>query len=280
MRDHRPVHVDRALGPAGGAAREVQQAHRLGVGGADAERGRLRRHRVAPGVHACIVGLRVSRGLAHDDHVLEPGQAFTQPLQLALVQLGRGHHHARVAHLAARGNGLGPEGRKQRAHRATRLQRTEHRHVQLGQPPHQHEHPLAGLHAQGHQGIGEAVGLGGQVGVRQLAPLTRLADPADRHLAAAPVLQVPVDRLMGDVQAAGRQPVEQARGIAPAEARPLGRQVGEIGRHGERIGVLDDPGKAVGGGATGRRVHRRSSSGCPTASPARALPMIRLAASP
>ncbi len=251
--EHRLVHMHRPLGPTGGAAGEVQQAHGLGLRGADGVVRRPAGQQRVPRVHAGL-GQQRRIGLAHQHHMPQAGQAFAQRTHLALVQLGCGDQHACIAHFGPRGNRLRSESRKQGRDHAARLERAEHRHVQLGQPAHEHKDALARQQAQVLQRMGKAAGFGGEVGVAQLAPLAALADPADGGAAAAAVQQVPVHRLVGDVQApATGQAVELAARVIPAEGRDRGLVIGQVGRHGRTVARLaDDVHQHLRAGVAGR----------------------------
>jgi hypothetical protein len=172
--------------------------------------------------------------------VLQPRQPLAQAGDLALVELGRGHEQPRVAHLAARGDRLRAEGREQRRHHAAGLQRAQHRDVELGQPPHQHEDALARRHAQAAQRVGEAAGGGRQVGVAEVDALAALADPADRGAALARRAEVAVDRLVRDVQPAARQAGELRARLRPVEAAADRVVVGQVRRHAPPARLLDD----------------------------------------
>jgi hypothetical protein len=146
--------------------------------------------------------------------VLEVGKLIAQRSDLARVQRrGRDQHPGRAERqpLAQR---LGPEGREQRAEDGAELQRAERRDVELRDAPATREDALAGEHAELREDRGEAARLGGQVRIGEVPARPLAAAPADRAAPAAARGDVPVDRLVGDVEPATvRQAVQRiARG--------------------------------------------------------------------
>ena len=160
---------------------------------------------------------------------------------LARVQRGGGDDDLGRAEREPLPQRLGPERREERAEDGAELERPEHRDVELRHPAAAGEDPLAGLHAQVGEDGGEAARIGRQVRIAEVAPRALAAAPADGAALAAAGGDVPVHRLVGDVQplSAG-QAVQRLARSGPREARPRALIVGHVGRHRREAGVLMD----------------------------------------
>ena len=90
MRDHRAMHMQRALGRAGGAAGEMQQGRVVGLGvdGGEGVRGGV--HPALPVQCARFIGHVV---VGHQQHMAQRGHLRPNGLDLALVQAGGGDQH-------------------------------------------------------------------------------------------------------------------------------------------------------------------------------------------
>lgn len=205
MRRHRAVDVDRTFGPAGRAAREVEQCHVLRVGWSDGETlGGIRHEAVPP-----EKPFPLRRILPYEDDVLQAGQPLAQLRDLAPVERRGRDEHTPLAHLDPGRDRLWTEGGKERGDDAARLQRAEHGDVKLRQSSHQNEYAFSRLHAQDLQRIGETIGLCLQIAIGDVAPLAALADPADGRAVAPRPDRVSIHRLVSDVAAlAAGEPVE------------------------------------------------------------------------
>ena len=119
VRDDRLVHVDRTLGRARGAAREVEQRHVFGIRRLDLVVGDPPRSRAASRSTVPSGGPRGSCSVPASKHVAQLGEALAHPGHLAAVEGRRGDEHPAGAELEALADGLGAEGGEQRAeHRA------------------------------------------------------------------------------------------------------------------------------------------------------------------
>ena len=179
MRDHRLMHMDRALGSARGAAGEVQQGAILGICRRNDEVRALRLDKCPPVERA----RRHFRGVifvGHQDDVVELRQLRADRRHLAAIQCLCRHQHAAVANRQPRRDRFRSERGEQRRDDALRLQGAEHRDVEFGNAPGQHEHAVAFAHAETAQGVGEAVGCRFQVAVGEGALAAGPPDPAQR----------------------------------------------------------------------------------------------------
>ena len=148
--------------------------------------------------------------------------------------------HAPVAQGDALAHGLGAERAEERGEHAAGLERPDHGHVQPGHPPDEAEHPVTGRQAETAQPVGERRGPGGEIPVRDVHGGRVLGQAAQGDMVATAVRQVPVDRLVRDVQSPGRQAVEPAPGQLPGERRAHGVVVVEMGWHPQLGGGLVD----------------------------------------
>jgi hypothetical protein len=136
------------------------------------------------------------------------------------VVLGCGQEHPRVAQLNPRPHGLGTEGREERADDDARLHRAERRGIEFRHAARQDEHPVPRRDAVGVEDMGEARGLGGEIGVGQGAPRAFPAQPDEREVRAVARRDVAFERLVGDVPPAARQSVEPRAGGVPSRRQP------------------------------------------------------------
>ena len=225
MRDHGLVHVHRALRPTRGAAGEVQQGHVLGGCRHDLEGLRCRRHRRGE-VHRA--GWRTPRAVGEKD-VPQAGQLLAPGLDFAPVQGFRSDQALGVPDRHARLDRLRAEGREQGAEDAAVLQRAESREVELRHPPEQREHPVALGDAQLPQQVGKPVGMRTQGRVGEIAHLIVTPDPPHGEHVAAAGGDMTVDRLMGNVEPATGQAVQQPPRLRPRERPRVAVVVLEVG---------------------------------------------------
>ncbi len=143
-------------------------------------------------------------------------------LDLAAVERFGGDKRFGIADRHARFDRLRSERRKQRREDAAVLQRAERGDVEFRHAAKQREDAVALRYAALRQNIGEAIYSRAKRCIGEIADAVVAADPAQGELVAAPGLHMPVDRLVGDVEAAAGKAVKQ-----PARLRP-----------GKRLGVL------------------------------------------
>ena len=163
--DHGTVHVQGALGRAGGAAGEVQQRGVV-CGGRDGD-GIVagRSHQRDP--VQCVGLIRAAAVLGHQQHMAQRGHLRAHRLNLAPVQRIGGHQHLALTDVDARGDRLRAERGEQRRHHGAVLQRTQHRDVELGDAPGKHEESGALADTEPPQHLGETMGLARQLGIAQ-----------------------------------------------------------------------------------------------------------------
>jgi len=234
--DHGLVNVDRALRRAGRAAREVQQRRILGarvrgleaIGDGRHPGGEVVRARLLD--HVTVLG--------DQQHVAQRGHALAQPAHLAPVQAVGGDQHAAAAEVDPGGDRLGTERREQRRHHGAVAQRAQHRDVQLGDAPGQHEHPIAVAHAEGGEHVRKARGPPLELGEGEFERGPLACHEAQRHALAQRPARVAHHRLVRDVQAPARQALERAPRRAPGVGRP--RVGGQVGRYPQLGGMLPD----------------------------------------
>ena len=87
---------------------------------------------------------------------------------LAPVQRLGGHQHLAPPSSMRVAIGSGPKAENSGVTTRAVLERAEHRDVELGDAPGQHEHAVARADAQRRQHVGEAVGRGAQLGIAQV----------------------------------------------------------------------------------------------------------------
>ena len=217
MRDHGRVDAHRPLGTPGRAGGEVQERHVFGVGRRDLEirAGRSQKR-------AQIVGAGdIHRGLRRpdDEDALEVRQRLAEQLDLAPVEAFGGDERFRRADDQALSDRLEVEGGKQRAEDAPGLQRSEGGDIEFRDAAREREDAVARTDPAGAENVGEAVGLGPQIGVAQIADRPAFRDPADGRRPGERAIAMPVHRLVGDIQlSAARQPVELRPCRAPVRA--------------------------------------------------------------
>ena len=105
----------------------------------------------------------------------------------------------------------------------------QHRHRRLGDHRQVDVDPVAGLHAEALQGVGEALHLVEQLGVRDRPGVARLALEVDGDLVAAPGGDVAVEAVVGDVELAADEPLG-VRQLPLADRVPVLRPVEQLGR--------------------------------------------------
>ena len=208
------VDMHRTLGPARGAAGEVQERHVVGVGRWYLEPVRGFRHQAVPGQRS-----RCGFAAAEEDDMRKVRKAIADLLDLAAVQCLAGHEHPSLAHLQAGGDRLGPEGGEQGRHHASVLQRPQSRHVELRHAAGQDEYALAHADTEPLQDIGEAVGGGSQRAEAEIPALAGAPEPAKRQMIGARTPR-------GDPPPRGR-----CSGLASA-GRPASAAPRPIGSHG------------------------------------------------
>ncbi|MCY1397908.1 hypothetical protein D9M71_129280 [compost metagenome] len=240
----RAVHVQRALGRAGGAAGEVQQ--RGAVGG-----GRCHRKVVADLVQqlAQVVGvgdLHRAAVVVEQQHMPEQRQLVADCRDLAPVQGFAGQQHAALAEAQAGLQRLRAEGGEQRRHHAAGLEAAEHAEVQLQAAVAQHEQPRAGLDAEVVQHVGEAAGLPRQLAVADLAATAVAQQQAQGDVFAQGTGGMPVDRLEGQVEAAAGQTGQPLGFGLPREGSTRLGRCRPVGRYPQCGGSLVDAVSAHG----------------------------------
>ena len=244
MGQRRAVHVQRALGRAGGAAGEVQQRGAVGAG---------RRHREVVAGLVQLLAQVVGAGDAHratvvveQQQVFEQRQPLAQRRHLAPVQRLAGQQHAALAEAQAGLQRLRAEGGKQRRHHAAGLEAAEHAEVQLQAAVAQHEQPRAGRHAEVAQGAGEAGSQPRQLAIADLAAAAVAEQQAQGGVPAQRPGGMPVDRLVGEVEAAAGQAAQPLGFFRPGEGSARLRRGRPVGRHPQLGGRLVDAVRAHG----------------------------------
>ncbi|HCQ63648.1 MAG TPA: GNAT family N-acetyltransferase [Rhodobacteraceae bacterium] len=195
----------------------MQERHVFGVGRRDLEirAGRSQKR-------AQIVGAGdIHRGLRRpdDEDALEVRQRLAERFDLAPVEAFGGDERFRRADDQALSDRLEVEGGKQRAEDAPGLQRSEGGDIEFRDAAREREDAVARTDPAGAENVGEAVGLGPQIGVAQIADRPAFRDPADGRRPGERAIAMPVHRLVGDIQlSAARQPVELRPCRAPVRA--------------------------------------------------------------
>ena len=240
MRDHRAMHVLRALRRAGGTAGEVQQCGVLG-------RGRRGFERVGGGgeerAEVECAGLGGGAAIRRDQqHVPQRRQLCTPLLHLAPVKLVGGHEHLAFAHADARGDRLRAESREERRHHGAVLQCAEHRDIEFGNAPGEHEHAIALADAELAQHIGKAVRPACEFAIAQVQRRCVARDEAQGR----PVLQwarrMPVDGLEAHVESATGKALEGGACRIPAEGTAFALVVHQVRQQTTIPGSLADKG--------------------------------------
>ena len=168
-------------------------------------------------------------------------QPAPQGLNLSAVErLGR-DQHLPIADFQPGRNRLGAEGGKQRCHDAFRLQRAEHRDIELGNPAQQQEHAPALSDAEHAERIGKAVRLGGEDAIGDVAAIAGFPDPAQRNPVGVGAICMPIHRLVRDIQTSpARQSLQKPARLAPIEHYPRCGIVDEVRTAPEPREILDD----------------------------------------
>ena len=130
---------------------------------------------------------------------------------LAPVQRGRGHQHPGVTQAQPLLDRLRTEGGEQRAEDGAVLERAEGGDIQLRDPACEHEHALAGAHAEPGQDAREPVGLELQLRIGDLGRRVALAEETQRHRVGRRALRLAVDRLVRDVEPPPGSPASRPR---------------------------------------------------------------------
>ena len=239
--------MHRALRGARRAAGEVQQRELLVTGRLDRELGRLPSHHLVEVQGAGDVG-DIGTGRVDEQDVGERRQLRAHGGDLLAVEIRRGHQRPAISQRDALAHRLRPERAEQRREHTAGLERADHRHVQPGHPPHQAEHAVAGLQAERAQPVGEGGGSLRQLAVGDVRGRAVLAQAAQRDVLPPAVGDVPVDCLMGDVDAPGRQAIQPPAGLVPGEGGAQRLVVVEVGLCVRIIGQLvDHPNQRIGG---------------------------------
>ena len=108
----------------------------------------------------------------------------------------------------------------------------EHRHRQFGDHPHVDGHPVALLHTQAHQGIGEPANLGVEVTVGESEGVPRLPDPVIGHLVAV-FGEMAVETVVGEVEFPILEPLVKRRVVVVEYPGGLGEPVDSLGGLGQ-----------------------------------------------
>ena len=169
-----------------------------------------------------------------DDQVLQLRQVVPHLIDLRL-QFRRCHQDDGAAVLQSIADRVRPERREERPDDAARLQRAEHGGVQLRCPVHEDEDPRALLHAELLEHVGELVGQPRHIGVGVRFAVAVLALPEDARLFAVAGRDVPVERLVGDVEAAARQAVQLIDDPLVVERRARALVVVQVRADGELV---------------------------------------------
>ena len=225
MGDDGFVHVDGPLRSSRGAAGEMQQRHVFGT---------------CPYRTECIRGGRQGAGEIHrtgwrgagaigEKYVIKAGKLFAPRLHLAAIKRFGGDERLGIADAHAGLDRLGSERRKQGREHAAVLERAKRGDVELGRPAEQRKNAISLADPALGKDVGEPVRRSSQRGIAEIANAFVAADPAQRKLVAAAAQDMSVKRLMGDIEPAAGQSVEQRASLRPRE--PSGvllviRQVG------------------------------------------------------
>jgi len=212
----------------------VDQRPVFGLRLSDLERlrcgGQCRRQRDAP----------LGRLVACDEHELQRGDFVAPGSDLAPVDRCRRQQDVCLADLHSGPDRLRAERGKQRCEDKTGLERADGGAIELRRPAHECEQPVALRQPMGRQHIGEARRQVCHVRIGQFAAGVVLADPADGDFAAMALRDMPVDRLIADVQRAARQPRQQRPRLLPVEACPRRVGICQGGSRPIRIILADD----------------------------------------
>ena len=108
------------------------------------------------------------------------------------------------------------------------FQRAQRGDVEVGHPAEQREDTFALADAVLRQDIGKTVGRGAKCSIAEVADRIVAADPAQGELVAASGLHMPIDRLVGDVEAAAGQAFKQGACLRPGERAGAGLVIPEV----------------------------------------------------
>lgn len=206
MREHRVMHMHRALWHARRAAREMQHRHILRVGRRNSERIAGLRHQLRQRAH---IRARVIGCIGEQD-VFQQRQPRAQSGNLLFVERARRHEHLRIAATHPLENRLRSKLREQRAEDARVLQRPQRREVQLRNPPEQGKHALAFFHTEGAQHIRKPRAAARQIRKREIADSALLPQPPQREMSRTRSRRMTIHRLVRDVQPATWQTTQLA----------------------------------------------------------------------
>ena len=242
--------VDDAFGLAGGAAGVEQEQHILAVHGFRLAGHRLAFHQVVPpdvaAVHHLFVG---GSGAAQHHHLLDAGRAVQRVVGVLLegndaaapVAAVGGYQQLRLRVVDAVAQRLGAEPAEHDAMGRADAGAGQHGDGQFRRHGQVDGHPVALPYAQALEAVGELADLPQQVTVGVHLPVARLALPDDGGLVAPPVVDVPVDAVVGHVQLAADEPLGEGRAAPVQHCIPLP----------EPVQLLSQPGPEplrVGGG--------------------------------
>ncbi len=217
------VDVDRALGPARGAAGEVQERHVVGIGRRNLEPVRGFRHQVVPGQRPRHAAAPIRMTCARSGSRSRICSTLRR-YSASLVTSTRP-----CAHLQAGGDRLRAEGGEQGRHHASVLQRPQRCHVELRHAAGQDEYALAHADTESSQDIGEAVGGGSQLAEAEIPALAGAPEPAQCQMIGARTPRVAIHGLVRDVQAATvGQPVQHPPRPVPLEVTADRVVVGQV----------------------------------------------------
>ena len=238
------VHMHRAFGPTGGAAGEVQQRQVVGARQHGLELGGRRAHQW-PQRLGCLgpsaVGISTALpGLLDQKHPLQRWHLRTDGCHFAPVQRWGGEHRPTSPQLNTGGHRLRTKSRVQRRDHQARLERANHRHIELGQPGREDEQAVTALQSRIDQHIGKAVAAIAKVAVAQAQAAAIGAQPADRHPFAIRAVGMPVDRLVTQVQRAAGQSMHRLARLVPTEIAASSVPVQQMGLHRHALQALAD----------------------------------------
>ncbi len=212
----RLVHMDRALGGTGRAAREMQQRHALRIGGRHDVllRGMLHELGEGNGPRGWI------SDRTHEQDMVQMGQAVPVLLDLAPVQRLGGDKDPGIAQLQPLAHGLGAEGREEWAQHARAAQCAQDSHIQFRAAAEEREDPLLPTHAEGCECVGEAACEAAELAIGEVGDGVVGRDAAQGLPPAVTCRQVSVDGLVSDVEPiSSGQPRQPGSSLVPGEVR-------------------------------------------------------------
>ena len=247
--------VDDALGLARGAAGVQHEQHVLAVHLLRLAGQRLVGYQVMPPDIAALDEGHVVAGALDDDHLFHRRIALDGCVGVELQRddaaappaaIG-GNHHLGLRVLDAIPQGLGAEPAEHDAVGRADAGAGQHGDGQLRHHGHVQRDPVALIHAQALQPVGELADLAVQVAVGVHLPVSRLALPDDGRLVLARPVQVPVDAVVGCVELAAHEPLGERR------VRPVQHGVPGL----EPVQLAGEPGPERFGVPAGFFVHAR-----------------------